>query len=171
MISLPSASAAPTSPFPPPSSSVSSRLTVHFADNTTTNSTRSHWLRRRQITRPPDSALPSIHLRPSPSTIPSRFTGKYAYRGLIPMSDAVEALGPVARRSHMIWGYDGHLICFPVEQGRTLNVVAFRTQLPAQHTMEGRRPMGPPRYPLLRPRRLPRLVPTGPRPPLQTQQT
>ena len=122
--------------FPPASSPASSRLTVHFADDTTaqphavigSDGVKS---RVRQILL----SHPSISA--PPSTIPSRFTGKYAYRGLIPMPEAVEALGPVARRSNMIWGYDGHLICFPVEQGRTLNVVAFRTQLPANTPWKG----------------------------------
>jgi salicylate hydroxylase len=60
--------------------------------------------------------------------ISPRFTGKYAYRGLIPMDVAEAALGPIARRSHMHWGYDGHLVLFPVDRGATMNVVAFRTK-------------------------------------------
>lgn len=57
-----------------------------------------------------------------------RFTGKYAYRGLIPMEQAIEALGEVSRTSQIICGYDGHLVCFPIDQGKTLNVVAFQTK-------------------------------------------
>jgi salicylate hydroxylase len=57
-----------------------------------------------------------------------QFSGKYAYRGLIPMDEAVEALGEIARRSHMWYGYDGHFVCFPVDKGKTMNVVAFRTK-------------------------------------------
>ncbi|KXL44137.1 hypothetical protein M433DRAFT_77299 [Acidomyces richmondensis BFW] len=58
------------------------------------------------------------------------FTGKYAYRGLIPMPLAVESLGPrLAQNGHHHLGYDGHVLTFPIDQGRTLNVVAFRTQL------------------------------------------
>jgi salicylate hydroxylase len=57
-----------------------------------------------------------------------QFTGKYAYRGLIPMDEAVVAFGEAARRSSIISGYDGHLVCFPIDKGKTLNVVAFQTQ-------------------------------------------
>lgn len=58
-----------------------------------------------------------------------QFSGKYAYRGLIPMDEAVAALGEVATRSHMWYGYGGHFVCFPVDKGKTMNVVAFRTKL------------------------------------------
>ncbi len=54
-----------------------------------------------------------------------RFTGKYAYRGLIPMEDAVAAIGERARVNLMICGYGGHLVTFPIEQGKTFNTVAF----------------------------------------------
>lgn len=50
------------------------------------------------------------------------FSGKYAYRGLIPMEEAVEMLGDdVARNSNFFYGYHGHLLTFPVEQGKTMN--------------------------------------------------
>lgn len=54
-----------------------------------------------------------------------RFTGKYAYRGLVPMDDAIAAIGEKARGQLLLAGYGGHLITFPVEQGKTLNIVAF----------------------------------------------
>ena len=57
-----------------------------------------------------------------------RFTGKYAYRGLIPMEEAVRAIGDTAHNSHMTCGYGGHLVNFPVDKGQTLNVVAFQTK-------------------------------------------
>ena len=57
------------------------------------------------------------------------FTGKYAYRGLIPMETAVSAVGEYkARNSQMYLGYDGHVLTFPIENGKTMNVVAFRTE-------------------------------------------
>ncbi|KAI9666063.1 MAG: hypothetical protein M1821_003998 [Bathelium mastoideum] len=57
------------------------------------------------------------------------FTGKYAYRGLIPMDEAVEALGEeTAKNAWFHWGYDGHVLTFPIEHGKTMNVVAFRTK-------------------------------------------
>lgn len=60
--------------------------------------------------------------------IEPRFTGKYAYRGLIPMPDAKKALGDLANRSQVCWGYGGHLVAFPIDKGATLNVVAFQTK-------------------------------------------
>lgn len=57
------------------------------------------------------------------------FTGKYAYRGLIPMDEAVKALGEwPAKNAQFYWGYDGHILTFPIEHGNTMNVVAFRTK-------------------------------------------
>ncbi|KAI9795583.1 MAG: hypothetical protein M1835_005495 [Candelina submexicana] len=57
------------------------------------------------------------------------FTGKYAYRGLIPMEKAVDLLGDeLARNGQMYLGYHGHVLTFPIEKGDTMNVVAFRTK-------------------------------------------
>ncbi|KAF2130014.1 mannitol 1-phosphate dehydrogenase [Dothidotthia symphoricarpi CBS 119687] len=57
------------------------------------------------------------------------FSGKYAYRGLIPMDQAVELLGEeVAQNSQMFLGYHGHLLTFPVQKGKTMNVVAFSSR-------------------------------------------
>jgi len=61
-------------------------------------------------------------------SINPQFSGKYAYRGLIPMDEAVDALGDTIRHSNMYFGYNGHFVCFPVDKGKTLNVVAFRTK-------------------------------------------
>ncbi|KAF2219937.1 hypothetical protein BDZ85DRAFT_36901 [Elsinoe ampelina] len=56
------------------------------------------------------------------------FSGKYAYRGLIPMDEAARLLGDeIARNAQMFFGHGGHILTFPVEQGRTMNVVAFGT--------------------------------------------
>jgi salicylate hydroxylase len=57
------------------------------------------------------------------------FTGKYAYRGLIPMEDAVAVMGDeLARNSQMFLGHGGHILTFPIEKGKTMNVVAFGTK-------------------------------------------
>ncbi|KAF9892271.1 hypothetical protein FE257_002048 [Aspergillus nanangensis] len=57
------------------------------------------------------------------------FTGKYAYRGLIPMGEATAAVGEwAANNAQFYWGYDGHVLTFPIEHGKTMNVVAFRTK-------------------------------------------
>ena len=63
------------------------------------------------------------------STNPT-FTGKYAYRGLIPMEKAAGALGDdLARNSQMYMGRHGHVLTFPIENGKTMNVVAFQSKL------------------------------------------
>lgn len=57
------------------------------------------------------------------------FTGKYAYRGLIPMDKAVGAIGEeLARNSQMYMGRHGHVLTFPIENGKTMNVVAFQSK-------------------------------------------
>lgn len=57
-----------------------------------------------------------------------QFTGKYAYRGLIPMEKARTELGDmVAQNSQHHLGYNGHVLTFPIDKGNTMNVVAFQT--------------------------------------------
>ena len=57
------------------------------------------------------------------------FSGKYAYRGLIPMEDAAALMGDeLARNAHMYFGHGGHILTFPIEKGQTMNVVAFSTK-------------------------------------------
>ncbi|KAF2766321.1 FAD/NAD(P)-binding domain-containing protein [Teratosphaeria nubilosa] len=57
------------------------------------------------------------------------FSGKYAYRGLISMADAAKLLGDeLARNAQMYVGHGGHILTFPIEHGKTMNVVAFGTK-------------------------------------------
>ncbi|KAI1347008.1 mannitol 1-phosphate dehydrogenase 2 [Xylaria sp. FL0043] len=57
------------------------------------------------------------------------FSGKCAYRGLVPMTKAVELLGEEkAMNSQMYFGYHGHILTFPIEKGKTMNVVAFASR-------------------------------------------
>ena len=59
----------------------------------------------------------------------AQFTGKYAYRGLVPMEKAIDLLGDeLARNSQMWLGYHGHILTLPIEKGSIMNVVAFRTK-------------------------------------------
>ncbi|KAH6605468.1 hypothetical protein Trco_007175 [Trichoderma cornu-damae] len=56
------------------------------------------------------------------------FTGKHAYRGLIPMDKAAAAIGEEkARNRFMFLGKGGHVLTFPVAKGEMMNVVAFST--------------------------------------------
>lgn len=57
------------------------------------------------------------------------FSGKYAYRGLIPMDQAAKLLGDdLARNSQLYMGKHGHMLTFPIEKGATMNVVAFQAK-------------------------------------------
>lgn len=50
------------------------------------------------------------------------FSGKYAYRGLIPMEKAVEIMGDdQPQTSQMYVGYHGHVLTFPIANGTILN--------------------------------------------------
>ncbi|KAH6637545.1 mannitol 1-phosphate dehydrogenase 2 [Boeremia exigua] len=58
----------------------------------------------------------------------AEYSGKYAYRGLIPMEKAIPLLGEeVAANSSIFMGYHGHILTFPVQKGKTMNVVAFNS--------------------------------------------
>ncbi|KAF4962591.1 hypothetical protein FSARC_9369 [Fusarium sarcochroum] len=62
-----------------------------------------------------------------PSARPG-YSHKYAYRGLVPMDKAIEAVGEErARNACMHMGPDGHVLTFQVNHGDKLNIVAFRT--------------------------------------------
>ena len=57
------------------------------------------------------------------------FTGKYAYRGLIPIEKAAALLGDELARNSVMWvGNHGHVLTFPIEKGECMNVVAFQTK-------------------------------------------
>ena len=54
------------------------------------------------------------------------YTHKVAYRGLIPMEKAVEAIGEYkAKNQHMHIGPKAHMLHFPVANQTLMNVVAF----------------------------------------------
>ncbi|OLN92811.1 Salicylate hydroxylase 3 [Colletotrichum chlorophyti] len=56
------------------------------------------------------------------------YTHKFSYRGLVPMQQAVEVLGPNGDKASGIWvGNDIHVVTYPVAQGTMLNVVAHCT--------------------------------------------
>lgn len=54
------------------------------------------------------------------------FTGKYGYRGLIPMDKAVGLLGELAKRGTMWLGHHGHLLTAPIQKGQIMAVGAFK---------------------------------------------
>ena len=64
------------------------------------------------------------------------FTKKIAYRGLVPMKLAENALGAErANNRQMYLGHGGHVVTFPVAKGTLMNVVAFHGT--ASDTWEG----------------------------------
>ncbi|EPE30263.1 FAD/NAD(P)-binding protein [Glarea lozoyensis ATCC 20868] len=61
-----------------------------------------------------------------PKLVSPRFTGKVAYRGLVPMAKTEAVLGKEkANNRHMYLGHGGHVLTFPVGKGMMMNVVAF----------------------------------------------
>ncbi|KAE9375639.1 FAD/NAD(P)-binding domain-containing protein [Stipitochalara longipes BDJ] len=65
-----------------------------------------------------------------------RFTGKIAYRAIVPMEKAVNAIGEKqARNRQMYLRHHGFIITYAVAQGTLLNIVGFRTT--GSETWEG----------------------------------
>ncbi|KAF7948952.1 hypothetical protein EAE96_008131 [Botrytis aclada] len=68
-----------------------------------------------------------IVLRPTcdAETLKARFTGKIAYRGLVSMEEAKARIGAKAGQRMFYLGHGGHVVSFPVEGGKSMNIVAF----------------------------------------------
>lgn len=63
---------------------------------------------------------------PRPEASNAVFSGKFCYRGLIPMDQAVSVLGEeLAMNSQMYLGRHGHILTFAIDKGSIMNVVAF----------------------------------------------
>ncbi|POS72460.1 mannitol 1-phosphate dehydrogenase [Diaporthe helianthi] len=61
-----------------------------------------------------------------PENAHATFSGKFCYRGLIPMDEAVSLLGEeMAKNAQMYLGRHGHILTFAIEKGKLMNVVAF----------------------------------------------
>lgn len=57
-----------------------------------------------------------------PESANAVFSGKFCYRGLIPMDEAVAALGEEnAKNAQMYLGRHGHILTFAVEKGKVMN--------------------------------------------------
>ncbi|EIN14739.1 FAD/NAD(P)-binding domain-containing protein [Punctularia strigosozonata HHB-11173 SS5] len=54
-----------------------------------------------------------------------RYTGSYAYRGLLDTKEAVAQIGEGATVPTMWLALDKHILSFPIEKGNVINVVAF----------------------------------------------
>ncbi|KAK6225522.1 mannitol 1-phosphate dehydrogenase [Colletotrichum tabaci] len=74
------------------------------------------------------SRLRSVMLGEANPASKAVFSGKYAYRGLVPMEEAEQVLGEeLARNSQIYSGRHGHILTFSVAKGKMMNVVAFRS--------------------------------------------
>lgn len=68
-----------------------------------------------------------------PGTAGLQWSGTWAYRGLIPMQEWLDALGEEKGKAmggetpFMALGRDTHMLCFPIQHHKTVNVVAFKT--------------------------------------------
>lgn len=70
-----------------------------------------------------------------PSEVAATYSGKYVYRSIVPMKDALEFLGPEnAGDSKALIGYKHKFITFPISRGTQYNMVAFKyTDKPWTH--------------------------------------
>jgi salicylate hydroxylase len=54
------------------------------------------------------------------------YSGKYAYRKVVDMKKAVRAVGPEVENRQMYLGHGGHILTYPIRNGKALSMVAFR---------------------------------------------
>ncbi|KAH8646570.1 putative salicylate hydroxylase [Tricladium varicosporioides] len=54
------------------------------------------------------------------------YSGKYAYRKVVDMKKAIQAIGNEVENRQMYLGHGGHLLTFPIRGGKALNMVAFK---------------------------------------------
>lgn len=54
------------------------------------------------------------------------YSGKYAYRKVVDMKRAIRVVGPEAQNRQMYLGKGGHILTFPIRNGKALNIAAFR---------------------------------------------
>ncbi|KAH7412926.1 hypothetical protein BKA64DRAFT_568081 [Cadophora sp. MPI-SDFR-AT-0126] len=72
------------------------------------------------------SACRRILLGPDDESAKAVYSGKYAYRKVIDMKDAVKAVGTEVENRTIYSGRGGHLLMFPIRAGKALNIVVFR---------------------------------------------
>ncbi|CAO2649039.1 Nn.00g099880.m01.CDS01 [Neocucurbitaria sp. VM-36] len=61
-----------------------------------------------------------------PECVEPQYTDKYAYRTIVPMSDAKEILGDLATDAKMYMSKGVSLSTYPISRGKAVNVVAFK---------------------------------------------
>jgi salicylate hydroxylase len=61
-----------------------------------------------------------------PECVDPVYTGKYVYRAIVPMSDAMTILGDLATDAKMYMSKGANLSTYPISGGKEMNVVAFK---------------------------------------------
>ncbi|KAF1982803.1 FAD/NAD(P)-binding domain-containing protein [Aulographum hederae CBS 113979] len=61
-----------------------------------------------------------------PQHVEATYSGKYVYRSIVPMEDAVKILGDHAGDAKMFMGKGVNITTFPISNGKQCNVVAFK---------------------------------------------
>lgn len=61
-----------------------------------------------------------------PEEVSATYSGKYVYRSIIPMKDALEILGDHAGDAKSFIGHNVNFITFPISRGTQCNLVAFK---------------------------------------------
>ena len=72
------------------------------------------------------SACRQILLGPEDMSAKAVYSGKYAYRKVVGMGKAVEVAGTAMQTRQIHVGEGGHLLMFPINDGKSLNIVAFK---------------------------------------------
>ncbi|KAF2832560.1 FAD/NAD(P)-binding domain-containing protein [Ophiobolus disseminans] len=61
-----------------------------------------------------------------PECVDAEYTGKYAYRAIVPMADSTAILGDLATDAKMYMCKGANLSTYPISNGTEINVVAFK---------------------------------------------
>ncbi|KAK4156110.1 salicylate hydroxylase [Chaetomidium leptoderma] len=134
-----------------PSTAKQPLLLLHFKDGTTATADavigcdgiRSR-VRRLILSPPSSSSSPSSS---SESAFSAGYTGKFCFRALALMPDAIAALGPYKATTRFMYnGPGGHVITYPVANNTLLNILAVLSDPdpvwphgPHRHTAPGRK--------------------------------
>ncbi|RDW85248.1 hypothetical protein BP6252_02838 [Coleophoma cylindrospora] len=78
-----------------------------------------------------------------PEKVEATYSGKYAYRSIIPMKDAVEILGEHAGDAKMFMGPGVNMTTFPISKGTACNAVVFKLDDKPWSYQDWTRPVDP----------------------------
>lgn len=112
--------------------SSSGKVTLHFKDGTT--ATHDAVIGCDGIKSNIRKTL--LASTPKPEAANAVFSGKFCYRGLIPMDEAVAALGEeMAQNAQMYLGRHGHILTFAIDKGKTMNGKLPKVTLRVSHIL------------------------------------